>query len=44
MSASDRALSFEFNVEGIEKLTIVKKATSQTGIIYIIYPYFNLIK
>lgn len=43
MSASDRALSFEFNVEGIEKLTIVKKATSQTGIIYIIYPYFNLI-
>lgn len=44
MSASDRALSFAFSVEGIEKLTVVKKAARETGIIYIIYPYFNLVE
>lgn len=44
MVASDRALSFEFDVEGVEKLTVVKKATRETGSIYIIYPYFNLVK
>lgn len=44
ITASDRALSFEFSVEGVEKLTVVKKASRETGIIYIIYPYFNLVK
>lgn len=44
MYASDGVLDFEFSVEGVEKLTIVKKASNQTGIIYIIYPYFNFVK
>ena len=44
ISASDRALSFEFSVKEIEKLTVVQKATRKAGYIYIIYPYFNLIK
>lgn len=44
ISASNRALHFEFNVEDLEKLTVVKKAKEETSIIYIIYPYFNLVK
>jgi len=44
ITASDRALSFEFSVEGVEKLTVVKKATRDANIVYIIYPYFNLVK
>ncbi len=44
ITASDRALSFEFSVEGVEKLTVVQKASRDAGIVDIIYPYFNLVQ
>ena len=46
ITATDRAISFSFSVEGLETLTIVRNSTrsgsSNTG--YLIYPYFNLIE
>lgn len=41
ITADSRVLTFQFSVEGIEKLTIVRKATRGTKIIY---PYLNLIR
>ncbi len=43
ITSDSRVLDFSFNVEGIEKLTIVRKATGFNSI-YIIYPYLNLVK
>lgn len=47
ITADSRAISFSFKVEGIEKLTIVRKGTQngyQTSTLCIIYPYLNLIE
>lgn len=45
ITATDRAISFSFSVEGLETLTIVRNSTrssnSNTG--YLIYPYLNLV-
>jgi len=42
VSADDRALAFEFDVSGVEKLKICRKASVPS--VYAIYPYLNLIK
>ncbi len=42
VSADDRALAFEFDVSGVEKLKICRKTT--IPFVYAIYPYLNLIK
>ena len=47
ITADSRVLTFSFSVEGIEKLTIVRKGTKngyQTSTLCIIYPYLNLIE
>lgn len=42
ITATDKAMAFEFSVTGVEKLTIVRKGTARA--VYAIYPYLNLIK
>lgn len=47
ITADSRAFSFNFNVDGVEKLTIVRKGTQngyQNSSLYIIYPYLNLVE
>lgn len=43
ITATDRAVSFEFSVEGLETLTIVKNASTSRSI-HAVYPYLDLIK
>lgn len=45
ITAEDRAISFEFSVKGIEKLTIVESSTRrQSPYVNLIYSYFNLVE
>lgn len=48
ITADDEAIDFNFSVEGVKKLTIVKNGTRANNVntspAYIIYPYLNLVE
>lgn len=43
ITATDRALSFEFSVEGIETMSIVLNGSNRIAV-YAVYPYFDLVE
>lgn len=43
ITADDRAVSFEFNVEGLDTLTIVRNGTNRKAVT-VIYPYLDLVQ
>ena len=44
ITATDRAITFEFSVEGLETLTVVCNGSNSNNAVTAIYPYLNLVE